>query len=174
MVDSLSAFDSPVTLTARHELEEFNSGEPSLDDWLKQRASPNVENRATRAYVVCPSGSRKVKAYYGLAMGQIARTDVTAAMRKNMQTHIPAVVLGRLAVDVSVAARGLGAAMLRDAVDRSMRAGSHVSARLLIVHAISPSAESFYEHYGFTRLPLETATLALDLLKLTTAWIVSR
>lgn len=36
----------------------------------------------------------------------------------------------------------------------------------IIVHAISPAAEAFYLHHGFTRLPVDTPTLALDLLKL--------
>jgi hypothetical protein len=49
-----------------------------------------------------------------------------------------------------------------------LRASSDVSARLVIVHAISPAAEAFNLHHGFTRLPVETPTLALDLVKLQT------
>jgi hypothetical protein len=55
--------------------------------------------------------------------------------------------------------------MLADAVQRSLRASTEISARLVIVHAISPAAEAFYAHHGFTRLPTETPTLALDLVK---------
>jgi GNAT superfamily N-acetyltransferase len=166
MVDNLAKFDPPVTLTADHELDDFTSGEPSLDDWLKQRALPNMQNAASRTYVVCPSGSRKVAAYYALAMGQVLNRDAIGSMRRNMPEQIPAVVLGRLAVDKTAQGKVLGAALLRDAVNRSVRAATQISARLLIVHAISNSAEDFYAHYGFKRLPLETVTLALDLLKL--------
>jgi len=87
-------------------------------------------------------------------------------MRRNMPRRIPAVLLGRLAIDRAWQGKGLGRALLADAVSRSLRARAEVSARLLIVHAISPAAEAFYFHHGFTRLPVETPTFALDLLKL--------
>jgi GNAT superfamily N-acetyltransferase len=61
--------------------------------------------------------------------------------------------------------KGLGGALLQDAAQRSIRAAKEVSARLLIVHALSPEAEAFYLHYGFTRLPVETPTYALDFIK---------
>ncbi len=166
MVDSFTKFDAPVPLTAEHELEEFDSGEPSLDDWLKKRALANRESGASNTYVVCPSNSLKVAGFYALAAGQIVKQDVTAAIWRNMPDLIPAVVLGRLAVDVSAQGQGQGAALLLDAVERSLRAGSEVAVRLVMVHAISEAAAAFYERYGFRRLPFETLTLALDLTKL--------
>ena len=87
-------------------------------------------------------------------------------MRRNMPKSIPAVLLGRLAVDRAWQGKGLARALLADVVRRSLRASHEVSARLVIVHAISPAAEAFYLHHGFTRLPVETPTLALDLVKL--------
>jgi GNAT superfamily N-acetyltransferase len=166
MGDRLDTFDAPVALTARHTLDDFQSGEPALDLWLKERALSNMQNSASRTYVVCPSGSVKVTAYYALSMGQILNREATGSMRRNMPQHIPAVILGRLAVDSTAQGIGMGGALLRDAVDRSVKAASQISARLLIVHAISSSAEAFYLHYGFTPLPADTPTLALDLLKL--------
>ncbi len=87
-------------------------------------------------------------------------------MRRNMPKHIPAVTLGRLAIDRAWQGKGLGRALLSDVIQRSLRASNEVSARLVIVHAISPAAEAFYLHHGFTRLPVETPTLALDMVKL--------
>jgi GNAT superfamily N-acetyltransferase len=75
----------------------------------------------------------------------------------------------RLAVDRAWQGKGLGRAFLADAVRRSLAPSGQVSARLLIVHAISPPAEAFYLHHylhhGFTRLPVESPTFALDLVK---------
>jgi GNAT superfamily N-acetyltransferase len=99
-------------------------------------------------------------------MGQILNLETLGSMRRNMSRHIPAVILGRLAVDQPWQNQGLGGALLQDAVQRSARAAQEVSARLLIVHAISPVAEAFYLRYGFARLPVETPTYALDLVKL--------
>jgi GNAT superfamily N-acetyltransferase len=72
----------------------------------------------------------------------------------------------RLVIDRAWQGRGLKRALLADAVRRLLRASSEVSARLVIVHAISPGAEAFYLHHGFTRLPVETPTFTLDLVKL--------
>ena len=169
MTDTTAWFDAPVALTARHDLEDFNSGEAVLDDWLRRRALANMAIAAGRTYVVCPSGSVRVIGFYAISMGQILNQEAIGAMRRTMPRQIPAVILGRLAIDRDWQGQGLGAALLRDAVERSMRAAGEVATRLLVVHAISPAAETFYRHFGFTRLPVETPTLALDLLKLARA-----
>lgn len=160
------SFTAPVVLDDTHDLTSFASGEPSLDAWLRGRARENLRLGASRTYVVCPQGSSLVTGYYALAMGGILNQDVTGSMRRNMPHTIPAIILGRLAVCLSAQRAGLGAGLLRDAVLRSQRAASEVSARLLIVHALSPAAEAFYLHHGFTRLPVEAPILALDLAKL--------
>ncbi len=99
-------------------------------------------------------------------MGQILNQEVIGSMRRNMPRQIPAVMLGRLAIDREWQGKGLGGALLRVAVDRAVRASKEVSARLLIVHAISTEAESFYQHHGFLRLPsVDALTYVLDLTK---------
>jgi GNAT superfamily N-acetyltransferase len=166
VADARREFSSPEALTAQHQTAVFDSGEPALDDWLRDRALDNLAAGASRTYAACPSGSMEVAAYYAVAMGSIAGEDVPGSMRRNMPKLIPSVVLGRLAVDRKWQGFGLGAVLLRDAVMRSVRAAGEISARLVVVHAISPAAEAFYLHHGFTRLPVETPTLALDLVKL--------
>ena len=162
----MEAFDPPTLLTEEHDATGFDSGEVSLDDWLRKRALSNLRAGASRTYVVCPAGSPKIAGYAALSMGQVLAIHVTGAMRRNMPPAIPAIVLGRLAIDRARQGRGLGAALLADAVQRSLRASSQVAARLIIVHAVSPAAEAFYLHHGFTRLPVQTPTFALDLAKL--------
>ncbi len=159
-------FDPPTLLTETHDGAGFDSGEPSLDDWLRRRAWQNLQLAASRTYVVCPKTSATIIGYYALSMGQILGQEATGAMRRNMPKAIPAVILGRLAIDKAWQGKGIGRALLADAVDRASRAASQVSARLVIVHAISPAAEAFYLHHGFTRLPVETSTFALDLVKM--------
>lgn len=136
-----------------------------LDDWLRHRAWDNIQVAASRTYVVCPSGSNRIAGYFALSMGQILATEVTGSMRRNMPRHIPAVVLARLAIDRTCQGQGLGRALLAEVLRRSIIASAEVSARLVIVHAISAAAEAFYQHHGFTRLPGENPTLALDLVK---------
>jgi GNAT superfamily N-acetyltransferase len=166
VIDAPARFSPPVLLTEAHDAASFDCGEPALDDWLRNRAWRNQQVAASRTYVICPVGSSRVAGHLALSMGQILALDVSGSMRRNMPKQIPAVTLGRLAIDRAWQGKGLGRALLAEAVRRSLRAGEEVSARLLIVHAISPAAEAFYLHHGFTRLPVETPTLALDLVKL--------
>jgi len=168
VADTIPTFSPPVLLTEVHDLSAFNSGESVLDDWLRQRAWHNLQAAASRTYVICPKDSKRVVGYYSLSMGQLLASEATGSMRRNMPKFIPAVTLGRLAIDLAWQGKGLGAALLADVIERALRASSQVSARLVLVHAISPSAEAFYLHYGFTRLPIDAPTLALDLIKIQT------
>jgi GNAT superfamily N-acetyltransferase len=165
VADRQPLFDSPVLLAESHDSAAFNSGEPALDEWLRQRAWANLQLAASRTYVVCPAGSNTVIGYSALSMGQILGQETIGSMRRNMPRYIPAVVLGRLAIDRAWQGKGLGRALLADVVRRALLASEQISARLVIVHAISAAAEDFYLHHGFTRLPVETPTLALDLVK---------
>jgi len=166
VADAPFLFGAPVLLTEAHDTASFDCGEAVLDDWLKNRAWHNLQVAASRTYVICPVGTNRIVGYFALSMGQILAQEALGSMRRNMPKHIPAVTLGRLAIDRAWQGKGLGRALLADVVRRSLRAGDEVSARLIIVQAISPAAEAFYRHHGFTRLPVETPTLALDLLKL--------
>jgi GNAT superfamily N-acetyltransferase len=157
--------DTPTLLTDAHNLDHFNSGEPVLDEWLRVRALSNLESGASRTYVICPKATKNVVGFFSLSMGQILASEVIGSMRRNMPNKIPAVVLGRLAIDLAWQGKGVGRALLAEVMRRSLRASEEVSARLVIVHAISPAAENFYKHHGFTRLPVEAPMLAIDLLK---------
>jgi GNAT superfamily N-acetyltransferase len=159
-------FGSPVLLSQTHDSSTFDSGELVLDDWLRQRAWANLQSAASRTYVICLAGTERVIGYFSLSMGQILAQEVTGSMRRNMPRFIPAVTLGRLAIDKAYQGKGLGVALLRNVIERALRASQDVFARLVIVHAISTSAETFYLHHGFTRLPVDTPTFALDLVKI--------
>jgi GNAT superfamily N-acetyltransferase len=161
----VSLFDAPVLINTKHTFENFESGEPLLDEWLKKRAISNLNLGASRTYVICPKGSQVVIGFFSLNMGQMLASETLGSMRRNMPTHIPAVVLGRLAIDKNWQGQGLGRALIFEAMRRALRASEEVAARLLIVHAISLTAENFYKHHGFTCLPVDAPILAIDILK---------
>ena len=91
---------APVLLTQSHDASEFNSGESVLNDWLRKRAWDNLQSGASRTCVACPPDGTRIVAYYALSMGQILAHEATGAMRRNMPRTIPAVILGRLAIDL--------------------------------------------------------------------------
>lgn len=158
-------FDRPAVIDDSHDLSQFKSGELVLDDWLRTRALKNLALAASRTFVVCSAGSSRVMGYYALSMGGLYAVDTPGSVRRNMPEIIPSVILGRLAVDERAQGSGLGAILLNDAVNRSLVAAESVSARLIVVHAISEKAEQFYIRFGFAKMPTEGRTLALDLVK---------
>jgi GNAT superfamily N-acetyltransferase len=149
-------------LADEHRIDEFVSGVPSLDDWLKRRARANQMTGASRTYVVADDAHRVV-GYYALASGALASVEAPGRLRRNMPDPIPMAILGRLAVDQTVQSKGLGVALLQDAVLRARQAASIVGIRGILVHAISVEAKQFYEKYGFIAGPTQPMTLILSL-----------
>jgi GNAT superfamily N-acetyltransferase len=148
-------------LTADHSLEEFTCGVDSLDDWLKRRALPNQISGASRTYVVAEA--KKVVGYYCLASGALELNHAPAGIRRNMPDPVPLAILGRLAIDNAWQGKGLGVALLQDAVLRTSQAADIVGIRGLLVHALTEQAKSFYEHHGFAASPTQPMTLILSL-----------
>lgn len=152
---------APELLTADHGLDEFTCGVDSLDDWLKRRAMPNQISGASRTYVVVEA--QKAVGYYCLASGALELNHAPAGIRRNMPDPLPVAILGRLAVDNAWQGKGLGVAMLQDAVLRTSQAAYIVGIRGLLVHALSEQAKQLYQHHGFAASPTQTMTLILSL-----------
>lgn len=152
---------APALLEESHDLDLFQSGNGSLDERLRRRARSSQVSGASRTYVVAVE--RRVVGYYCLASGALDLADAPGSVRRNMPDPIPVAVLGRLAIDREWQGKGLGAALLQDAVLRTSQAASIMGIRGLLVHAISDEAKAFYEHYGFQCSPNHPMTLVLSL-----------
>ena len=148
---------APQLLTAEHLLGEFDSGIPSLDDWLRRRALLNQAKGASRTYVLSDTG--RVVGFYALAASAVSSGDAPGRFERNMPDPIPVVVLGRLAIAHSHQGRGLGRALFQDAAQRVVHASDAIGIRGLLVHAISDEAKSFYMSLGLTPSPIEPMTL---------------
>ncbi|MER9891582.1 GNAT family N-acetyltransferase [Mesorhizobium sp. M0119] len=152
---------APTPLADNHDLELFQCGTDNLDQWLRRRARINQISGASRTYVV--TEGVRVVGYYCLSSGGLDLAEAPGAIRRNMPDPVPMVVLGRLAVDASWQGKGLGAALLQDAVLRTGHAATILGIRGIFVHAISAEAKAFYEHYGFSASPKNPMTLVLSL-----------
>lgn len=152
---------APEPLAAHHELEAFTSGVDSLDQWLKRRALKNQASGASRTFVACDG--QRVLAYYALASSAVAVDAAPGRFRRNMPDPVPVVVLGRLAVDLSLRGSGFGRALVRDAGKRVIQAADTIGIRGLVVHALSMEAKAFYERVGFESSPLDPLTLLVTL-----------
>jgi len=166
-VEGVSAADHehtvspPELLTAQHEVSDFTSSEPTLDDWLKRRALKSQKSGAARTYVV--TSENVIVGYYSLAVGCISRSVSVSRVRRNMPEPVPIMLLARLAIDNNWQGRGLGRSLLRDAVVRTIQAADIVGIRALLVHAISDDAKRFYQYFGFQPSVIESMTLMATL-----------
>ncbi|RDH43712.1 GNAT family N-acetyltransferase [Zooshikella ganghwensis] len=157
----MGEISAPVPLSADHQVEQFDCGVASLNDFLKKRAIKNEKQGASRTFVVC--NDDQVIGYYSLATGSILHKDAPGKVRRNMPDPIPAMVLGRLAVDQSYKSFGLGKGLLKDAILRTVKAAQHAGIKVLLVHAISEEAKAFYEKNGFLISPLDPMLLMTTL-----------
>lgn len=156
-------YEAPRPVRSGDGVLQFECGKEALDDFIRRRAEKN-EGKASRTYVVCASQGgegREVVAYYSLAAGAVSADECPGWAKRNMPNPIPVIVLGRLAVDKNHAGQGLGKALLKEAMQRTLEASQHIGARALIVHAIDDEAISFYTPFGFQRFPTDGRTLFL-------------
>ena len=154
----------PESLADHHELDNFSSGVPALNDyWLRRRARANQVSGASRTFVATEEDGRRVLGYYALASGAIAVAASVGRFRRNMPDPIPVAVLGRLAVDRSRQGRGLGRALFRDCAMRAAQAAEAIGIRGIVVHAVSEEARAFYVALGFDPSPQEPMTLMVTL-----------
>ena len=139
-------------LTREHELRSFDcERHPSLNLWLKRLALPNQASGDTRTYVV--ERDKQVVGYYSLAPGSISRKDAIVRAAKTAPDPIPVVLIARLAVDKSEQGRGLGKALLKDALKRAYAGAEIIGGRAILVHAIDQEAADFYARFGFEACP---------------------
>jgi GNAT superfamily N-acetyltransferase len=151
----------PAPITSGHDLADFDSGEASLDEWLRKRALKNHAAGASRCFVLCAGAS--VIGYYSLSAGAISHEAAPKAMRRNMPDPLPVLLLGRLAVDRRYHNRGLGQALLRDAMMRAVNVSGEAGVFAILVHALSDEAKRFYLSRGFVESPLQSMTLLMTL-----------
>ena len=156
-----SELSPPEKLSPEHDLSGFDCGEPALDDWLRRRAARNEASGASCTYVVC--AGEKVAGYYSLAVGAVAHAGSPGRIKRNMPDPVPVMILGRLAVDQAFQGQSIGAALLRDAVLRTLQAAEIAGIRATLVHAVSERAKRFYEAQGFGASPVDPMTLMITL-----------
>lgn len=149
-------------LTERHDAEGFDCGVAALDRYLKRQALR--DQQADKAQTMVAVQDDRVVAYCSLAAASIEPDAATPrAARGQGAQPIPAILLARLAVDRSEQQRGLGRAMLLEALARSAQAADAIGARLVLVQAKDERVRGFYQHFGFERSP--TGDLQLMLLR---------
>jgi predicted N-acetyltransferase YhbS len=152
--------NAPVLLTRGHDRSAFDCGIPALNEYLKQYALQNQKKHAARTYVA--TRGNRVVGYYSLAYGSVTLAEAPQNVKSGLARHpIPVILLARLAVDMAERGRGIGAALLKDALLRTLQAAEIAGLRAMIVHAKDDAAKRFYEKFGFQPSPIDAFHLFL-------------
>lgn len=149
-------------LGPRHERAAFCSGSDPLDRYFQQQVSQDVRRRVTSCFVAL-TDTRQIAGYYTLAATSVLLDELPAIVAKKLPRYpsVPAIRMGRLAVDLHFRGMGLGAALMADALTRACQA--EIAAFALVVDAKDQSAADFYRHHGFIALAARPMTLFLPL-----------
>lgn len=148
-------------LDARHDRAVFDCGDAALNDFLKKLARQQAGRDLSRCYVAAVGDETRIRGYYALSAGSIEFQNWPAGLRLP-RYPIPVARIGRLAVDIRDQGQGVGAALLRHALQTSMVLAESIGLHAVIVDAKHPQAADFYAHYGFR--PLQEGGLTMYLL----------
>jgi GNAT superfamily N-acetyltransferase len=164
----VSEFGSIEKLGGDHLLDRFDCGKEELNRFLKRQAWNNQQAHNAQTYVLAKE--LRVLSYYSLAAGSVTHDEATVRVKKGLPRHpIPVILLARFAVDVSIQGKGVGAALLKNALLRTAQAADTIGARALLVHAKDDGAKTFYERFAFETRPSDPYQLLLimkDLLQI--------
>ena len=141
------SYQPPEPIGPTHDLGAFVCASAEQTDWLVRHARQSMATGTARVFVVVPTGGREVIAYYAWTMAQIELVDAPARLRKGAGRYPqPVALLARLGVHLEHERKGLGAALLRDVIQRAAAISDDIGCRGLLVHAASADAASFYRH----------------------------
>lgn len=157
---SLESISGPRPLDAGHDVAEFGCGVPSLDEYIVKGALHDQNAGKARTFVIV--GGERVVGYFSVSASSVEPKNATERSAKGQRTQqTPAVLVGRFAVDSDYLGRGLGEAMLLEALSKCVQAADTIGARVVLVRAIDERARSFYLKYGFEASPTDPLHLML-------------
>ncbi len=145
---------------------DFSCGETALDDYIKTRVSQDLRRGVTRCSVlVSEPGHSLAMGYYTLNAHTIALNEMQPALAKKMRAYpiLPAILLGRLAVDNRFKGTGLGRLLLMHALRTCLETSFHIGAMNVVVDALHDRAATFYQGMGFEPIGVDPLRLHLPM-----------
>ncbi len=135
-----------------HAVEGFDCGREELNRYLQRYAWQNQQAGASQTYVGVVDEA--IVGFHTLAAGQVTYDDAPERLTKGLARHpVPIMLLARLAIDRRWQNQGIGKALLRDAMQRTLQAADIAGIRALAVHAKDEGAKRFYQHFDFVASP---------------------
>lgn len=151
-----------VPLDKDYDRTTFSCGSDPLDRYFQQQVMQEIRRRVTACFVALTS-DQSIAGYYTIAATSVPLVGLPPSTAKKLPRYplVPAVRMGRLAVDQKFKGQGLGGALLADALNRAFV--SDIAAYAMLVDAKDAEAAAFYQHHGFIPLPDSPLSLFLPL-----------
>lgn len=149
-----------------HDRAAFSCGEPSLDDYLKRRASQDLKRRLAVTYVLAPRGEpTRVAGYFTLSAYAVLARELPEELVARLPRHdrFPTTLIGRLARDNAYRGNRLGELLLLEALTRALDNSDRVASFAVVVDALNGQAAAFYQRYGFRPFADEAHRLYLPM-----------
>ena len=152
-----------VALSGLYNTSDFNSGEPSVDNWLISTARFSQNENLAQTFVMVDERNQ-VFGYYALCSAAIHRNELAKPLKKHgFPSMIPLILLARLGVDRRHQSKGIGAKLLSDAFSRCLAVSANVAVHGVLVHALNDALKGYYRGYGFIDLPNLPSSLILPI-----------
>ncbi len=149
-------------LTRAHRRDEFDCGEPLVNDWLASKAWQHQQKHLSITKVLLDETGRAA-GYYTLASGQVDFSDLPPELaRKLPRRALPVAVLAWLGVDRAHQRRGLGGRLLAQALRDCYEAGKTFAFVAVILDCLNEAAREFYRRWDFEELPGHPSRLYLS------------
>lgn len=150
-------------LGGKHDRAAFRCGNTVLDEYIKTRAGQDEKRNFSRTFVLTGDEPSDIAGYYTVSNMSVNIGELPEEEAKKLPRYplVPAALIGRLAVSEDCQGKGFGGDLLIDALKRIVAAGINVASYAIIVDAKDDKAVSFYEHYGFQRLPSQKSRMFL-------------
>lgn len=149
-----------------HNRAAFSCGKESLDSYIERQAGQDRRRNLARVFVKTGDDEpRTIAGYYTLGALSITFEDLPEEQSRKLPNyrHIPAVLIGRLAIDRKYQGRGLGKLLLVDALKRIVTQGGQLGIYAVVVEPIDDEAARFYKRYGFIEFPSRSDRLFLPM-----------
>ena len=112
----------PALLTNDHVVESFECRSMEQTEWLRRYARQSAAAGTTKVLVVAQRDRVEVVGYYPWCMASVGEAAPQRLRKGAGRYPQPVALLARLGVSIQHEQRGLGAAMLKDVIERTTSA----------------------------------------------------
>jgi len=152
----------PAKLCDKHRVSAFDCGNSNLNRFLKKYAYINQLSANSTTYITSHEGN--VVGYYTITLASISHKSAPDKVKSGQPRYpIPAMLLARLAVDSVYQGKGLGKALLKDAMLRALMVADIAGCQAFLVHAKDEHAKRWYMQFGMEESPTDPLHLLLSI-----------